>query len=58
MNEGEQGALDEEWSTGLLLHQLRVAVGLVITKRYQPLPRSGSVPETGSEVGLSAGGDG
>lgn len=31
VNEGEQGALDEEWSAGLVLHQLLVAVGLVIT---------------------------
>lgn len=31
MNEGEQGALDEEWSAGLILHQLCVAVRLVIT---------------------------
>lgn len=31
VNEGEQGAQDEEWSAVLILHQLCVAVGLVIT---------------------------
>lgn len=55
---GNKGLWMRSGAPALVLHQLRVAVGLIITHIISHYPQSATAPETGRELGFGTGGRG